>query len=71
MNINNIFAGVLGFIMALALTYLTYPSVSSWLDVIEPAELQVFLKVSYVGFLFIVCVIAPINLATSDDTGQN
>jgi uncharacterized membrane protein required for colicin V production len=71
MNINNIFAGILGFIMALALTYLTYPSISDWLDVIEPTELQVFLKVAYVGFLFIVCVIAPINLSTSDDTGEN
>lgn len=71
MNINNILAGMLGFIMAFALTYLTYPSVSTWLDAIEPTELQVFLKVSYVGFLFIVCLIAPINLATTDDKGES
>ena len=57
--------------MAMALTYLTYPSISSWLDIIEPTELAVFLKVTYIGFLFIVCVIAPINLATSDDQGEN
>lgn len=70
MNINNVFAGVLGFIIALALTYITYPYINTWLDAISPVELQVFLKVAYVGFVFIVCVIAPINLATSDDRGE-
>lgn len=70
MNINNIFGGILGFMISLSLLYLFWSPITSFIDLIPITELKVFVAVAWVCFGTILGVIAPMNLATSDDTGS-
>jgi hypothetical protein len=72
MNINNIFGGLLGFIMSLSFLYLFWTPVNSFIEGIGASsyELKIFLYTSWAVFCIIVGLIAPLNLATSDDEGK-
>jgi hypothetical protein len=72
MNINNIFGGFLGFIMAVSLIYLIWPPVTSFLSSITTSspELGIFLSIAWVSFCIVVVIIVPMNLAVSDDKGE-
>jgi len=73
MNINNIFGGILGFVISMAFLYLFWTPIDGFLTGIgqDNVEVKVFLQVSFVIFAFILGFLAPINLATADDKGEN
>lgn len=72
MNINNIFGAVLGFVMIAAMLYLFWTPIDNMLDSIETSdtELGVFLRVSFIALALVLGMIVPLNLATSDDRGE-
>ena len=59
-------------IMGMSLLYLFWEPVNDFLSAISTssADLGVFLSVAFVAFCFIVGIIVPLNLATSDDKGE-
>lgn len=72
MNINNIFGGILGLIMSMSLIYLFWSPINDFLEGIGASntEIKIFLQVAFVAFCFIIGIISPLNLATSDDKGE-
>lgn len=71
-NINNLFAGVFSFFLAMSMVYLFWQPVDDFIASIinTNAELGIFLEVCWIVLVVICTLVVPITLATSDDKGN-
>lgn len=70
MNINNIFAGILGAIIGIALLFMLWTPVTTATAMAQPQELQIFLNVAFVIITMLITVYAPIALTIGDDVNK-
>lgn len=66
-NINNMFAGVLTFIVALGFMYLIYPDVVS-MSTEMPSEVRVFILVIWLAFGILIILGLPFLMVTSSSS---
>lgn len=68
MNLFNILASVVSFIIATSLIWLLWNPVGDWIEAFD-AGLRIFVTVAWFGICFIAIVYVPMMFLTADDKG--
>lgn len=69
MNVMNIFAGILSFIIGMALAYAFFGPITNMITEMD-TSLKVFMYVSFILVLFTCIVVIPYKMFTTDDQAQ-
>lgn len=69
MNVNNIFAGILGLILGLTLVYAFWDPLKNFIDIM-PTGVQTFAMSIVIIMIILTTVFVPIALLITDDTGK-
>jgi len=72
MNINNLFSGILGFVIGLAMVFLFWIPMTDLISGITDVDstLGIFLNVIWISLCFVIALIVPVALSTTDDRGN-
>lgn len=69
MNLWNILAGLLAFIVSSSLIWVMWTPITDWIGAFD-ANLRIFTTVAFFGICFIAVVYIPFMFLVADDKGQ-